>query len=151
MGQANGFLVLAIPTSGASRTVGSLLALTAILGIVILAADQVLPSVPAHYSALVAFVIIDFVIAGFVLAKPSKMSFTLAAGWSALRILLQFADVTQGPGLGMTYNEFADYLFDPLATNTGNPMGVPALLIDLMIILEAAVISLAWKARSSSK
>jgi hypothetical protein len=144
-------VVPAIPTSGASRTVGSLLALTAILGIVILAADQVLPSVPAHYYALVVFVIIDFAIAGLVLAKPSKMSFTLAAGWSALRILLQFADVTQGPGLGMTYNEFADYLFDPLATNTGNPIGVPALLIDLIIILEAAVISLAWKARSSSK
>jgi hypothetical protein len=59
--------------------------------------------------------------------------------------------VTQGPGVGMTYNEFADYLFDPLATDTGNPMGVPAALIDLIIILEAIVVSLAWKARSSSK
>jgi hypothetical protein len=151
MTQANAPVVLAISTSGASKTVGALLALTGILGIVILAADQVLPSVPEHYYALVVFVIVDFATAGLVLAKPSKMVFTLAAGWSALRILLQFADVTQGPGLGMTYNEFADYLFNPLATNTGNPMGVPAVLIDLIIILEAIVVSLAWKARSSSK
>jgi hypothetical protein len=144
-------VVLAIPASSASKTVGSLLALTGILGIIILAADQVLPSVPAHYYALVVFVIVDFAMAGLVLAKPSKMAFTLAASWSLLRILLQFADVTQGPGLGMTYNEFADYLFDPLATNTGNPIGVPAALIDLIVILEAIVVSLAWKARSSSK
>jgi hypothetical protein len=144
-------VVQAIPTSGASRTVSSLLALTAILGIIILGADQVLPLVPAHYYALVVFVIIDFAMAGLVFVKPSRMAFTLAASWSVLRILVQFADVTQGPGVGMTYNEFADYLFDPLATDTGNPMGVPAALIDLIIILEAIVVSLAWKARSSSK
>jgi hypothetical protein len=143
--------VLEISISSASRTVGVLLALSGILGIVILAADRVLPSVPAHYYALVAFVVIDFAMTGLVLVKPARMVFTAAAGWSALRILLQFADVTQGPGLGMTYNEFADYLFNPLATNTGNPIGVPGLLIDLIIILEATVISLAWKARSSSK
>jgi hypothetical protein len=144
-------VVQAIPTSGTSKTVASLLAFTGILGIMILTADQVLPLVPAHYYALVVFVIIDFAMAALVLMKPSKMVFTLAASWSVLRILLQFADVTQGPGVGMTYNEFADYLFDPLATNTGNPIGVPAALIDLIIILEAIVVSLAWKARSSSK
>ncbi len=90
-------------TSSASKTVGGLIALTGLLGIVILAADKILPLVPMHYYALIAFVIVDFVVAGFVVMKPSKMSFTLAAAWSLLRILIQIADVSQAhaPGIGM--------------------------------------------------
>lgn len=129
-----------------------MLALTGILGIAILAADNVLRAVPMHFYALVVFVIVDFAVAGFVFMKPSKMVFTIAAGWSALRIIIQIADVSQAQVLGYSgYGEFANYLFNPLTASAGNPMGVPAALMDLMIILELVVIWVAWGARSSTK
>jgi hypothetical protein len=143
--------VSAIQTSTASKTAGALLALTGILGIVILAADNVLRAVPMHLYALIVFVIIDFAVAGFVFLKPSKMAFTTAAAWSALRIIIQIADVSQGPVLGMGYTDFANYLFNPASASGSNPMGVPAALIDLIMILEVVVILVAWRARSAAK
>lgn len=144
-------MVSAIQTSKASKIAGALLALTAILGIVILAADNVLRAVPMHFYALIVFVITDFAVGVFVLMKPSKMAFTIAAAWSALRIIVQIADVSQAQALGMTYSQFADYLFNPISTSAPNPMGVPGALIDLIIILEIIVIWVAWGARSSAQ
>lgn len=139
-------------TSSASKTVGALVALTALLGIVILAADKILPLVPVHYYALIAFVIVDFVVAGVVIMKPSKMSFTLAAGWSLLRILIQIADIFQASAVGMpSYADFASYLFNPIGATPPNPMGVPGALIDLIILLEIIAFWFAWSARSSTK
>ncbi len=139
-------------TSGASKTVGALIALTGLLGIVILAADKILPLVPMHYYALVAFVIVDFVVAAFVFMKPSKMSFTLAAGWSLLRIVIQIADVSQASSVGIpSYADFASYLFNPIGATPPNAMGVPGALIDLIILLEIIAFWLAWGARSSTK
>ena len=140
-------------TSTVSKTVGALIALTGLLGIVILTADKILPLVPMHYYALIAFVIVDFVVAGFVFMKPSKMSFTLAAGWSLLRILIQIADVSQAhaPGIGMRYTAFASYLFNPVGATPPNTMGVPGALIDLIILLEIIAFWFAWGARSSAK
>ena len=139
-------------TSSASKTVGALIALTGLLGIVILAADKILPLVPVHYYALIAFVIVDFVVAGVVFMKPSKMSFTLAAGWSLLRIVIQIADVFQASAVGMpSYADFASYLFNPIGATSPNPMGVPGVLIDLIILLEIIAFWFAWGARSSTK
>jgi hypothetical protein len=139
-------------TSGASKTVGALIALTGLLGIVILAADKILPLVPMHYYALVAFVIVDFVVAAFVFMKSSKMSFTLAAGWSLLRIVIQIADVSQASSVGIpSYADFASYLFNPIGATPPNAMGVPGALIDLIILLEIIAFWLAWGARSSTK
>jgi hypothetical protein len=138
-------------TSSASKTVGLLVALSAILGVVILAADSILRAVPLHFYALVLFVIIDFVVAGLVFMKPSKMAFTAAAGWSALRIIIQLADVSQAPALGMSTGDFANYLFNPMLVTPGNPMGVPAALIDLIMLLEVIVVVIAWRARSTAK
>jgi len=139
-------------TSGASKTVGALIALTGLLGIVILAADKILPLVPMHYYALVAFVIVDFVVAAFVFMKPSKMSFTLVAGWSLLRIVIQIADVSQASSVGIpSYADFASYLFNPIGATPPNAMGVPGALIDLIILLEIIAFWLAWGARSSTK
>ena len=139
--------------SSASKTVGAIIALTGLLGIVILVADQILPSVRMHYYALIAFVIVDFVVAGVVFIKPSKMSFTIAAGWSLLRIVIQIADVSQAhaPGIGMRYTSFASYLFNPIGATPPNPMGVPGALIDLIVLLEIVAFWLAWGARSSTK
>ena len=140
-------------TSSASKTVGALMALTGLLGVIILVADQILPSVPMHYYALVVFVIVDFVVAGVVFMKPSAMSFTIAAGWSLLRIIIQIADVSQAPapGIGMSYTSFASYLFNPIGANPPNPVGVPGALIDLILLLEIIVFWLSWGARSSTK
>ena len=139
-------------TSGASKTVGALIALTGLLGIVILAADKILPLVPMHYYALVAFVIVDFVVAAFVFMKSSKMSFTLVAGWSLLRIVIQIADVSQASSVGIpSYADFASYLFNPIGATPPNAMGVPGALIDLIILLEIIAFWLAWGARSSTK
>jgi hypothetical protein len=139
-------------TSGVSKTTGALIALTGILGIIILAADKILPLVPMHYYALVAFVIVDFVVAGFVFIKPSKMSFTLVVGWSLLRIIIQIADVSQASAVGMaSYVDFASYLFNPVGATPPNAMGVPGALIDIIILLEIVAFWLAWGARSSTK
>jgi hypothetical protein len=140
-------------TSSASKTVGTIVALTGLLGIVILAADKILPLVPMHYYALVVFVIVDFLVAGYVFMKPAKMSYMIAAGWSLLRIIIQIADVSQAsaPGIGMGYADFASYLFNPIGATPPNPMGIPGALIDLIILLEIVAFWLAWGARSSTK
>lgn len=149
--------VFEIQTSKASIIVGALVALAGVLGILILAFDKILrESVPAHFYALIVFVLIDFIIAAVVLAKPSRMAFTVAAGWSLLRVILQIADVSQAhqPGIEMRYRDFADYLFNPLssiATSAGNPPGIPGALIDLIMIFEIIVLVVAWRARSASK
>jgi len=151
---ANGVVVSAIQTSKASRVAGGFLALAGVLDIVLLALDQVLRTVPQHFYALVVFVVIDFILAGFVLAKPSKTSFTLALAWSLIRIIIQAADVSQGPVFGFTYGDFADYLFNPLSSwqmKLGNATGIPAVLIDLIVLFEIIVFVVAWNARSQSQ
>jgi hypothetical protein len=142
-------LVSAIKTSTASRIAGGLLAVIGLLGILILVLDGILwKTAPAHAYALVVFVIIDFGTGAFVLAKPSRMAFTLAVAWSAVRIAIQVGDVFLGPAVGMTAVDFAGYLFNPVATNPPNPTGVPGALIDLIIILQIIAIWSAWKGRS---
>lgn len=146
-------VVLAIKPSSSSKLAGGLLALTGILGIIILSVDRILwQSLSGqHAYGLIVFVIIDFVVAAFVLAKASKLAFTVAAGWSGLRIIIQFADIYFGPAIGLTYSRFADYLFNPTASNPPNPTGVPGAVIDLILILEIIVVLLAWGARSSGQ
>lgn len=134
-----------------SAIIGGLLALTGILGVVLASTDQVLASTaPLHLFALDIFILIDFVIAlGFFYAmffipRTSKNAFTLAASWSLLRIILQIADVSQGPALGMSVGDFANYLFNPTLTTSPNPPGVPGALIDLILLLEIVMAYLAW-------
>jgi len=118
-------------------------------GIAILTLDQILwETAPPHAYGLILFVIIDFVLGGFVIARASRMAFTLAAGWSAIRIIIQIGDILLGPSVGISYAGFADYLFNPMAVNPPNPAGVPGGLIDLIIILQIVVIWVAWKWRS---
>jgi len=139
-----------LQTLQSSRISAGLLAITAILGIVTLALDQVLRGASMHYYALVIFVIIDFVAAGFALVKPGKTALTVAGGWAGLRILLQIADLSQAQVYQFTYTQFADYLFNPmsaLSSSLGNPAGIPGAAIDLIVILEVIVVILAWNAR----
>ena len=128
-----------------------MLALTGIMGIEILAVDQVLRETAlTHFYGLVLFVVIDFIVAAFVIARPTKIAFTSAALWGLLRIIIQLADVYQAHSLGMRYTEFANYLFNPTLTTPPNPAGVPGAIIDLILLLELVVFVIAWRARSST-
>jgi len=133
----------------ASKACGALLILSAILGIAVLALDNVLRTVTLHYYALLAFVVVDVAVGIYVLARPGKMVFSIAIVWCIVRVILQFADLSQASVYQFSsYGQFADYLFNPtssLSVSLGNPPGVPGLLIDFILILELAVIAIAWK------
>jgi hypothetical protein len=133
-----------------SKVVGGLLAIIGVLGVLILTLDRILwETAPVHAYALIVFVIIDLAAGASVFAKPSSVTFILASVWSAARIIIQIGDILLGPSLGLTYAQFASYLFNPAYANPPNPMGIPGALIDLIVILEIIVIWVTWKARSS--
>ena len=140
-------------TSTASKLAGGLLALTGVLGAVILATDQILRESlsGSHFYGLIILVIIDLAVAAYVVAKPSGMAFTLALAWSVLRIVIQIADITLAPQISMSYADFANYLFNPTLTTVPNSSGVPGALIDLIILLEVIVIGVAWSGRTSTR
>lgn len=140
--------------STASRVAGGLLVLSGLLGIGILALDQVLPKyAPMHYYGLIILVIIDLAVGFLLSAKPMRTYLTLAMVWSIVRIIVQIADVSQAQASGFTsYGQFADYLFNPMSsvsTQLGNVPGIPAALIDLIILLDVVVVVVAWLGRSS--
>ena len=136
-----------------SHAVGILLVVSGILGISILAMDQVLQSgASQHYDALIVFVIIDFLIGGMSFLKPGSSLMKVAAIWSLLRIILQVGDVFLGPMYQFTYAQFADYLFNPastLPTSLGNPTGIPAIPVDIILLIGLAVLFIAMKHRHS--
>ena len=132
----------------ASRACGGLLILSAVFGIGILALDTVLRTATVYYYALLAFVVVDVAVGVSILARPVRMVFSIAIIWCAVRIVLQFADLS-----GSSYVQFADYLFNPASSfsvSLGNPPMVPGLLIDCILILEFAVIAIAWRLRHAS-
>jgi hypothetical protein len=135
------------------RKVGALIALTGFLGIALLGLDRILWESLAgrHAYALIAFVIVDFAVAAYVITKPGKMALTIAALWSAFRVVLQFANLYSANEMGLTYAQFATYLFNPLIVQAGNPPGVPAALLDLIMLLEVIVVLMSWKGRSAAQ
>jgi hypothetical protein len=144
------FTVVKIPAAIASRIICVLLAVIGVLGALILALDNILwGTAPVYAYGLIFFVIIDFAAGALVLARPSKAFLTLAAAWSASRIIVQLGDVSLAPSFGLTYAQFADYLFNPAATNPRNLTGIPGALIDLILILQIIVIWTALRGRSS--
>lgn len=140
-------------TRKASRLAGGLLASTGLFGILILATDQILRESlrGQHWYGLIVFVIIDFVVATYVIVRPSRTGLTIAAGWSILRIIVQFTDIASAPQVQMSYGDFANYLFNPTLTTDPNPTGVPGALIDLIITLELIVIGAALGGRSAAQ
>ena len=132
-----------------SKLAGGFLALTAVLGIIILATDQILRESlgSQHWYALLVFVIIDFAVAAYVIINPSGTSLRIVAVWSILRIVIQLADVATAPMSQVSYGDFANYLFNPTIITSPNPPGVPAALIDLILILEIVVAGIALGGR----
>ena len=133
-----------------SSMIGSLFVASAILGIVILALDTVLRTgAPPHYYALIVFVIIDFVLGALAFPMPKSVLMRLATLWSVLRILIQLGDVYLAPMYQFTYAQFADYLFNPLSSlpaSLGNPPWIPPVPIDLILLIDIAVLFIAVKA-----
>jgi hypothetical protein len=138
----------------ASKTIGGLLVVSAVLGIVLLAVDKVLRSgAPSHYDALIGFVIVDLVVGALAIAKPTAGVGRLTAVWAALRILIQIADLSQAPVYQFSYAQFADYLFNPLSslsTSFGNPAGIPSVPIDLILIIDIVVLVMALRTRKQT-
>jgi hypothetical protein len=132
-----------------SGTIGRLFVLSAILGLVILALDQALPTAPTHYYALVTFVVIDFIVGILAFIWPTTGVGRLATVWGALRILIQIADISQATASGFTsMGQFADYLFNPLSSlpqSLGNSPGIPSVPIDLILIIDLIVLVLALR------
>jgi hypothetical protein len=139
--------------SASRKVVGILVALTGFLGIVILGTDRILwESLSGrHAYGLIAFVVIDFAVAAYVAAKAGKMAFTVAAAWSAFRVVAQLANVYSATEIGLTYAQFANYLFNPMIIQPGNPPGIPAVPMDLIIVLEIVVVGISWKGRSQAQ
>jgi hypothetical protein len=133
----------------ASRTVGILFIVSALLGMVLLALDKALMGVQLHYYALVGFVIIDLIVGILALAKHTTGVARLAGAWAALRILIQIADISQAPNFQISYAGFADYLFNPLSSlpqTFGNMPGIPAVIIDLILIIDLIVLVMVFRA-----
>jgi hypothetical protein len=130
--------------------IGCLFVVSGILGIVIIALDTVLRTgAPPHYYALIVLVIIDFVLGALAFPMPKRMLLRLAILWSVLRILIQLGDVYLGPMYQFSYAQFADYLFNPLSSlpaSLGNPAGIPPVPIDLILLIDIAVLIIAVKA-----
>ncbi len=138
----------------ASRIAGGLLVLSALVGIGILSLDQVLSKyAPTHFYGLIVLVLVDLAIGLLVIVKPLRTYLTVALAWSILRIIVQLADVSQAQAAGFTsYGQFADYLFNPMSSvsaSLGNSLGIPAALIDIIILLDVVVAAIAWMGRSS--
>jgi hypothetical protein len=132
-----------------AKKVAALLAIVGILGVLLAVFDKGLQEyAPSHFDVLIVFVLVDFGLAALITAKPNRSSLTLAVVWSVLRIVLQLGDVFLGTSLGFDSNaQFADYLFNPLNSVEGNPPGVPAAIIDLIMLLQLAIVGLGWKTR----
>jgi len=77
-------------------------------------------------------------VSGRSLERPAHRN----SAWRCLpRLMYQF-----------TYAQFADYLFNPLSSlpaSLGNPPGIPPIPIDLILIIDVAVLFTAVRARSS--
>jgi len=126
--------------------------ISGILGVLILALDTVLRTgAPTHYYALIAFVVVDFMLGALAFPMPRAMLVRLAVLWSVLRILIQVGDVYLGPMYQFTYAQFADYLFNPLSplpASLRNPPGIPPIPIDLILLIDIAVLIIVVKAWS---
>ena len=90
--------------------------------------------------ALVVFAILDLLLGVILFIWPYRYIFIILTVWSIVRIAIWFGDIAEAPSFGLTYAQFANYLFNPLAVNPPNPPGVPGLLTDPIIVLEILVI-----------
>jgi len=140
-------LVQLMEAGKSAKLAGGLLAITGLLGIILLATDQILRDSfgGQHWYALLLFVIIDFAVAAYLVVKSTGGSLMFGMFWSIIRIIIQLADLATAPMSQMSYGDFANYLFNPTLVTNPNPPGVPAALIDLILVLELVVVGITFR------
>ena len=91
----------------------ALLAISALLGLAMLATDRNLWTyAPTHAYGLIGFVLVDLAALALVALRGRKMVFGLAAVWGALQALIMLSDIATGAqSFGMAPADFARYLF----------------------------------------
>ena len=100
--------------AGKRRPTGTILLLliSALLGIVILATDKnIWKDAPLHAYGLVAFVVVDLVLLGLVMMRPTKQTLRIVLGWGLLQIVIMLANIFNGPSTYGSPSDFATYLF----------------------------------------
>ena len=127
----------------------TLLAVSALLGVAILATDHNLWNYePMHAYGLIGFVVIDVIGIGLIFWKDSRMILRLAALWGAVFALIQVSDIYSGgaSAFGMTTSQFATYLFGLGGYDSSHIAFLnPALFV---VNILAAVIGF-WESRSA--
>jgi len=132
------------------------LLIQAIMGVLILTTDKLIWSIAATSRAypLIGLIIVDLSLGGFLLLKK-KLVWLPVFIWALIRLLLQIGDLLSAPSF---YNEplerslplFANYLFNPLdsqGVTYGNLWGIPAIPINIMLIMYILLIIVSLKAR----
>jgi len=140
-----------------STLVGILLVILAGLSLSILALDAFLWEVAflLRVVPLSIFIVIHLVFAGLVFTK--RVSYKPILIWAALLFVLGAADVSQAPVFydgAPEFAAFANYLFNPLdpsSSTIGNPPGIPAVPVDLMMITYLVLVGLSIRGLKSSK
>ncbi|MFQ6010567.1 MAG: hypothetical protein ACE5KG_00100 [Nitrososphaerales archaeon] len=135
---------------------GVLLIVLAGLTLSILAFDSFLWEVAFLFRVvpLSIFIVIHLVLAGLVLAR--RVGYKPILIWAALLFVLGAGDVASAPLWyegEPAFAAFANYLFNPLDTSgqdVGNPPGIPALPVDLMMAIYLILVGLSIRARRLS-
>jgi hypothetical protein len=118
------------------------LGVSALLGVLILVLDKILPNrflfaygnvvAPiSHVQALIGMIIIDVIVAILVFVRP-RTGLIIAGVWGALQLLAMAANPIEGPSFGMSVSAFASYLF-----------GLPE--YDARLIVQLFTIYFGWK------
>ena len=124
------------------------LVLSALLGVLIMVLDTILPdrflfatdSVAApisHVQALIGMIIIDVLVAILVLIR-AKTGLLIAGIWGTLQLLAMAANPILGPSYNMSIADFASYLF-----------GLPE--YDARLIVQIFIIYFGWKGYAAFK
>ncbi len=137
--------------------IGLLLVILAGLSLSILALDAFLWEVAflLRVVPLGIFIVIHIVLASLIFTK--RVNYKPILIWAALLFVLGAADVSQAPIFyegEQEFAAFANYLFNPLdpsGRSVGNPPGIPAVPLDLMMIIYLVIVGLSIKGLKSSK
>jgi hypothetical protein len=124
------------------KLTASFLSLSALLGVLIMVLDKILPNrflfatgstaAPiSHVDALIGMIIVDVIVAALVLYRPRR-GLMIAGIWGILQFIAMAADPILGPYYNMTVSAFASYLF-----------GLPE--FDARLIVQIPVIFFGWK------
>ena len=127
------------------------LLISALLGIAILATDQNLSQYqPTHVYGLIAFVIVDIVLAGLVLVRGTRSFLQISGIWGLLQALIMLSDIFWpspfGSAFAISQADFARYLFGLAFYDTKHIAYLfPSLFVVLILVLVVGM----WESRGA--